>query len=348
MNHEESLRRAFGAQAERVDPSPGALHAIQDRIHHRHRRRRVMGLTSAVGAVLVTVTSVFLGTVSCAPPPTTDPVPPAGTTTPAPSSTSTSAPTTSPTGAGTAVDVPVYYLGEVSDRLTGRRFVLYREFHEVTAADSRLPARITAALTEVLRGDAYDPDYLSSWPAGATVRGVRVEGGVAIVDLGGVASNDVGAEAAAMTVEQLVWTVTAVAADARSPVDGVRVLVDGSTRSELWGHVSIGGVLHRGAAIDVQAPVWLISPQEGATVGRNVRVHIDGVVWEATAHLIVRRSDGAVVHDDFVMLSSGPPNRGEAYVDLTLPPGRYTVEAFYYSAMDSSVQAMDDHEITVS
>ncbi len=344
MNHEESLRRALGAQASAVEPSPAALPAIRARIHRRHRRRRVMGLTSAAGAVLATVTSVLIGTVSCAPPPVTEPPPPAGTTTPTP----TTSPTTSPTSVGTQVSVPVYYLGQISDRVAGSRLVLYREYHDAAAADSGLPARITAALHEMLSGDAYDPDYSSPWPAGATVRSVRVEGGVAIIDLGGVESNNVGAEAAALTVEQLVWTVTAVAADARSPVDGVRVLVDGAQASELWGHVSISDVLRRGAAIDVQAPVWLIAPQEGATVGRNVRVHIDGVVWEATAHLIVRRSDGAVVHDDFVMLSSGPPNRGEAYVDLTLPPGRYTVEAFYYSAMDSSVQAMDDHEITVS
>jgi hypothetical protein len=47
MNHEETLRRALGAQAERVEPSPAALRAIQDRIRHRHQRRRVIGLTSA-------------------------------------------------------------------------------------------------------------------------------------------------------------------------------------------------------------------------------------------------------------------------------------------------------------
>lgn len=346
MNHEESLRRALGAQAQRVEPSPAALGAIRDRIRQRVRRRRVMGLTSAAGAVLATVTSVLIGTVSCTPPPVTQPPPPAGTTTPTPTPTPT--PTTAPTSAGTQVSVPVYYLGEIEDRLAGSRLVLYREYHDVAAADSGLAARIAAALDEMLSGDAYDPDYASSWPAAATVRGVRVEGGVAIVDLGGVARNDVAAQVAAMTVEQLVWTVTAVAADARSPVDGVRVLVDGAGASSLWGHVSISEMLHRGAGVDVQAPVWLIAPQQGATVGRNVRVHVSGVVWEATAHLIVRKSDGTVAYDDFVMLSSGPPTRGEAYVELTLEPGAYTVEAFYYSPMDGSVQAMDDHEITVS
>jgi hypothetical protein len=151
-----------------------------------------------------------------------------------------------------------------------------------------------------------------------------------------------------MTIQQLVWTVTAVAADAGTPVDGVRLLIDGSSRSELWGHVAIGGVLRRGAALNTQAPVWLISPQHGDTVGRTFRVHIDGAVFEATANLLVRNASGAVVDERVVTLSNGGPARGEGFVELTLAPGRYTLEALYYSAADGSPQGIDDHEITVS
>jgi hypothetical protein len=71
-------------------------------------------------------------------------------------------------------------------------------------------------------------------------------------------------------------------------------------------------------------------------------------VWEANAHLIIRNSAGTPVLDRYVMLPNGAPGRGDAFVDVTLAPGRYTIEAFYYSQEDGSAQAMDDHEITVS
>jgi hypothetical protein len=112
--------------------------------------------------------------------------------------------------------------------------------------------------------------------------------------------------------------------------------------------VAIDSVLTRGPSIDLQAPVWLISPQQGDTVGRDFQVRLDGAVFEATAHLRVRDAGGNVVYDQYVMLSIAAPARGQGSVDLTLPPGRYTLEAFYLSAMDGSVQAMDDHDITVA
>src|SRR5690606_36311575 len=129
-----------------------------------------------------------------------------------------------------------YYLGEVDNRT-----VLYREFRALPVVQGTVPARIEAAVPQMLRDDTRDPDYFSAWPSGATVRSVTVEGQVAVVDLGGVATNNVGAEVTAMSLQHLVWTVTAVAADAKSPVDGVRLLVDGRADSQLWGHVSADG-----------------------------------------------------------------------------------------------------------
>ena len=335
MIAEEIVRQAFEAQAARVEPSPDALSTIRQRIQHSHRlkRRVAVGLASVSSAAVVSVAAVLAGVASCSPAPTTPPPPPPGAST-------TGQPTQ--TAVPSVARVPVYYLGTARNRLA-----LYREYHEVSFVNG-LAGRVDAAVTEMLRGEPVDPDYSSAWPSGATVRGVRIEGGVAVVDLGGIASNSVGAETAGMTVEQLVWTVTAVAADAGSPLDGVRLLVDGSTRTDLWGHVPIGDTLRRGNALDTQAPVWLIEPQQGDTVEPTFRVHIDGAVFEATAVLRVRDANGTIVDERSVMLSMGAPARGDAFVELTLPPGRYTLEAFYYSAADGSVQGIDDHEITVS
>jgi Sporulation and spore germination./Immunoglobulin-like domain of bacterial spore germination. len=351
MSVEEQLRRAFHAHAQRVQPSADALATIRTRIARRtHLARRItVGLASLSSAAVVTATVIIAGTVSCAPPSTTEPVPPAG-----PSSSVTTTPTTpAPPGADR---VPIYYLGQV-----GSRIMLYREFRTVTPADGTLSARIAAAVQEMLRNDPLDPDYFGAWPDGATVREVRIEGDVAVVALTGALTNNVNVETARMTIEQLVWTVTAVAADAQSPLNGVRLVVDESSRANLWGHVEVSGVLRRGDSTQVQAPVWLISPQHGDTVGdggplpdvgdraagRPVPVHIDGTVFEATVALRVLDDSGTATIETYVTLDEGAPGRGEATTTLTLMPGRYTLQAFVYSMDDGSVQAMDDHEITV-
>ena len=102
-----------------------------------------------------------------------------------------------------------------------------------------------------------------------------------------------------------------------------------------------------GRPCSVQAPVCLISPQQGDEVAGTFQVHIDGAVPEATVQLRVRNSAGATVHQQFVTLSQGAPGRGEAFVDLTLPPGSYTLEAYFESLQDGSEQGLDDHAITV-
>lgn len=342
------VRRAFSARAERVEVAPDALQSIRDRIDRRTRQKRrvTMAFASVATGSIATAAAVLVGIASCLPPQPTPPPVGTGTAAPPPSITDGPAPTGEPTAgpttaAGTA-RLPIYYLGSV-----GNRTVLYREFHTLPLPAQTLAGRISAAVTEMLTGEPYDPDYVSAWPTSATVRAVRIDGDVAVVDLGGVSTNNVGSEVAELTVAQLVWTVTAVAADAGAPLAGVRLLVDGSATSELWGHVAVGGVLRRGSALQTLAPVWLISPQDGDTVGRSFRVHIDGAVFEATAQLRVRDAGGTTVHEQFVTLDAGGPARGEASLTLTLEPGRYTLEAFYYSAEDGSVQAVDDHDITV-
>ena len=55
------------------------------------------------------------------------------------------------------------------------------------------------------------------------------------------------------------------------------------------------------------------------------------------------RGAGGVVADERVV-----PLDAEARVSVTLPSGRYTIEAFYLSATDGSVQWVDDHDFNVA
>jgi hypothetical protein len=148
-------------------------------------------------------------------------------------------------------------------------------------------------------------------------------------------------------VQQLVWTTTAVAAEREQQLAGVRLLFDGAARDEFWG-ADVSGTMRRGPYAGTAAPLWVISPQEGARVSRSFDVHIAGVVFEATARLRVLDSAGDVVVDQPVTLSAGAPAQGVVHVPVTLEPGTYTVQAFYLSAQDGSEQGMDDHTFTVS
>jgi hypothetical protein len=335
---EDRLRQALAARADAVEVAPDALPRIRTRIATRRARRRWL---PAIGVVVTAATAAVVIVVASRPPDrSTAPIPAgsAGPTTAAPSATpSPFASATPPTGTLTA-SVPVYYAGGTK---------LYREFHQLKVTPDTVRGRVIAAVNEMLRGGSGDdPDYATLWPAGITVRDVTIDGGIATVDLSGTGTRPPAQPA--LAVQQLVWTVAAAVAD--TPVrrlDGVRLLVAGAAPGPLWGSVDVSGPLRQAAAVDVLAPVWLIEPHEGASVGKTFTVHLAGIVFEATVRLRVRSAAGQVVKDQTVTLNRGAPAQGEATLAVTVPPGRYTVEAFFVSARDGSEQGMDDHDITV-
>jgi hypothetical protein len=342
VNPEEMLRRAFEARAGQVEVAPDALGTIRRRIAGGRGRRRAFtiglaSLATTAAAVAATVvialpreTAMPPGSPASGAPTTT--VPPVPTTAPAPT---TSAP------APIAVRVPIYFAGAADPPR------LYREFQSTTVPADTLEARIAGAVGLMLRGRPTDPDYRSLWPSGATVRSVRRQGSVAVVDVAGAADHIAAAPVARAAAQQLAWTVTAVTADQGVQLGGVRLLLDGQRADDLWGHVDLSRDLTRASGLDTLAPVWLISPQQGATVGREFTVHIDGTVPEANVILRVTDAAGATVSRQAVTLDAGGPARGQARVQLTLEPGRYTLSAFFESLEDGSVQALDDHDITV-
>ena len=61
----------------------------------------------------------------------------------------------------------------------------------------------------------------------------------------------------------------------------------------------------------------------------------------------MRDANGAVIDDPGLTLDAGAPARGEPHTTLTLPPGEYTIEAYFLSEPDGQEQGVDDHQITV-
>jgi hypothetical protein len=312
----DQLRAAF--DAEPVTVSPDALGTIRRRVSDRTRRRRRTTITwaSLATAAAAGVAAVLIGLTSA--PPAPGPIGVPSDTPP-----TTSAGPTAP--AGVTDRVPVYFVGTFDGRA-----VLFREFRPVDLAEDTLVARLDQAVRLAVAGTAADPDYRTGWPAGVTVGAVSVSDGVAVVNL-------TGPEGDAMAVQQLVYTVTAVASDYGAGVAALRIVRDGVA----------GPDQVRGPSLDTLAPVWLISPQQDDTVPPEFDVHVAGSVFEATVRVRVRDQAGTLVHDDSVLLNAGAPQRGEAHVPLTLAPGQYTVEVYFLSARDGSEVGADGHAITV-
>jgi Immunoglobulin-like domain of bacterial spore germination/Sporulation and spore germination len=316
---EEILRRVLEAEAARVEVSPDALHTIRART--ARRRWLPFGAIALTAATATAATLVVVALLVQQAPRSIAPNPGAATSQ-APPPSASPAPSRSSTSAGTTTAaLAIYYVAD--DEGTMR---LYREFHRLPAGDGEMAAKVRAAVTEMLEPEsALDPDYTTAWPVGVRVRGVSLSGGVATVNLSAAAPGE-------LARQQLVWTVAAVLGGDPS----VRLEHDGGSAR----------TLRKAPAVDVLAPVWLIEPAHGTTVGRNVEVHVAGTVFEATAHLRVRRGT-TTVQERVLTLSIGAPARGEAKVTLTLSPGTYTLEAYEISAKDGSVQHLDDHTVTV-
>jgi hypothetical protein len=348
---EQLLRRALEAKASTVETDPAALSRIRERTANRAWWHRIPGgamplvfTTGAATAVAATITTVMFVAGSCGPITNTPPIGP-GTSAPAPTGAPTSLPNTSPsppsTSSGPAAvtaNVPVYYLG-IQNGLP----VLYREYHRLPAGDGSRTAQTRTAITAMLDGrNAYDNDYYSQWPASAAVRAVSISGDTVTVDLSGAGINGYDPDGEKAALQQLIWTATAA-----SQASGMRLLLDGKPVDRLWNLLPASGILYRAPASQVQGPVWIIDPQQGATSGTQVTVNLAGIVWEAAGRLRVRDAAGHYVVDRHIQYSIGAPSVGTAKVTLTLAPGTYTIEAFYYSAKDGSIQGMDDHTFIV-
>jgi len=219
---------------------------------------------------------------------------------------------------------------------------LFREYHVLPVTGSDKVAQTRAALGAMLATSSPgDPDYTTPW-RDATVTSVRVDGDTTTVDLHGVpAAPPSGAGAARIAVQQLVWTVTAV-----SGKPAVRVLLDGRTVPALWGVEGLDEPLTRAPRTDVQAPIWLIDPQQAAPVGHTFAANLTGTVPDGVAGLRVLRGS-TVVSDQRVQLTASAPQQGDGHVELTLDPGTYTVVAYVPGPAGGADRDSDSHEITV-
>ncbi|HEX5532635.1 MAG TPA: Gmad2 immunoglobulin-like domain-containing protein [Actinomycetales bacterium] len=316
------LRRALAEEAEMVQPSNG-LDDITRRVEHEHRGRRFAPWLA--GIAVAAVAGVVAGVLLTGDKPGQQAGPPAGQPTASVSATepsgsaTDSASVTTTASAGELQGLPVYYIGQ-----SKARFWLYREFR--TAPDKG--GYIESAVRAMTELEPLDPDYSTPWKPASRVK-VTQSGKSLTVDLSADAfsGTGVGSEVAGLAIQQLVYTATAAASEAGTPADTVTITVDGKP-SDVWGVVRVGEPTARADLVDVQAPTWVTSPQEGETLkAGDVKFTGYGTAFEATFLWEVRKRGGDVVAEGNTMGGS-MGTFGEFTFTAKLQAGDYTVEVY--------------------
>lgn len=231
---------------------------------------------------------------------------------------STTSSTSSTTGTSTTLgSIPVYYVAE-----SQRSFKLYREFRNVPDRGGAVASAV-GAMTSLA---PLDPDYLTPWRPASRIA-VSRKGSALTVDLSADAfsNTNVGSGLAATAIQQLVYTATAAASQSGMPATTVTITKDGKA-ADVWGVLRIGAATARSPLLDVQAQVWVTSPQQGdVRKAGTVSFAGFGTSFEATFGWVVRTSTGKIAARGSAMGGTGTGGFGPFSFSARLQPGTYTV-----------------------
>jgi hypothetical protein len=187
-----------------------------------------------------------------------------------------------------------------------------------------------------------DPDYTNLWGTTNTVNSVTVDGSVATVDLGAISIN-VGAEAEQRAIDQIVWTLTALAPAIKSVV----FTVNGKRVESFAGHVDTTAQFARAIGYEVLNPIQISSLNEGAQLTASLTVSGQACTFEANVVWKLLQ-ENTVVKEGFTTATSGCPDRGDWSISFdNLEAGEYTIQTVEYSAEDGSLFAKDDKKFTI-
>ena len=234
--------------------------------------------------------------------------------------------------------VPVYWLGDRVGTQKASEVRLYRTWAKVQGRPAAEAVRIMTA------EQPDDPDYYSVW-RGARLNSVTRSAGVVTVDFKQLPQTRLEAPVATVAAQQLIYTVQGALKDSS---ERIQITEQGRPGPKLFGQIDTSSPLSRAKTEDVQAFVWVTSPENGAAVTAPFKVAGFGSAFEAQLNWrILSTKTGRLV-------AEGPTNTTEAYkftpfsfVVNKLPPGAYTLEVFESSAEDGRATSTDTKAFVV-
>ncbi|TCM43476.1 Gmad2 immunoglobulin-like domain-containing protein [Kribbella sp. VKM Ac-2568] len=364
---DELMRRALAEEADRIEPADG-LHEIQARVRDQRKpvNRRpwalavgaaVVGTAAAVGAFTLLddntrnadqpeVAGGPSTTASATIRPSTEAsagpsAPPTSVPSVKPSQTINSS-TEPPKTVGVpepevkARAVPVYWVGKTIGNDTGAGVRLYRTF-------TRISGRPTLEAVRTMTSEkSSDPDYYSPW-IGSAVNSVTKSGDLVTVDFKLLPREKLDPAAANIATQQLVYTVQAVLGDSSQKI---LVTEQGQATRELFGQALSGQPLSRAQAMDVQALVWIESPEQKATVRSPVTVRGTAAAYEATVNWQATNLKTRTVVKNYTNTEEGMKFSPFSFT-TKLAPGEWQLEVFMLSGEDGHITDTDSKTIFV-
>jgi hypothetical protein len=189
-------------------------------------------------------------------------------------------------------------------------------------ADLTDAVRLSVEGLLVLTGDerggpvsALLPDLTSSVPPGVRLLGVSIEDGLVTVDLGGELRDAGGSSLKERTfAQQLAHTALLDAS-----LTGVRLLVDGTAVTELWGHLDWSEPLL--ADPSALSPITIEEPGPATVTSGTDRITVRGRASVPGGRVLLRLEDpaGNVVAEATVTATAAAPARGSWSWDVRLP-----------------------------
>ncbi len=288
--HDTDLRRLLDDAVADVEPRHG-VEAIRSRTAaSRSRRPWTWAAGGAVAATAATIAAVSVLSSGLGP---------SGGAGPAPAPSDTTSLRT----------VSVYFVGGDGTRL-------FSEQRRVLAS-----VALQEALTDAVRGVAFDPDYTSAWPSGHMLRGARMGHGVITIRLDGSARarpQGMSRAVANAAVQQLVLT----AQDATRSRVPVRFLLDGGPARTVLG-VPVAPEVAGRRDDSVLAAVSVRSPAQGATVTSPFTVTGRASAFEANVQWELTQGD-TVVRRGFTTARECCTLSPYSF-RVSAPPGVYTL-----------------------
>ncbi len=256
--------------------------------------------------------------------PSTATAPTASTPTATTPTTTTPVPTT-PTPPAATTDIVVYFLR--GEKLAPAHRSVARTGAIASGAVRQLLAGPTTA--EASSG------LTSTIPAGTSLRGVSIAGGVATIDLSGAYDDGGGKLSMSGRLAQVVYTL------AQFPtIEDVRFKLDGRPVTVFSGEgLILDGPQTRQTYDELAPPILVERPAPDQAVAGSLRLAGNADVFEATVSYELRDSTGGVVREGFVTATCGTGCRGGFDTTIRFTPpsrGSGVLEVYEASAKDGS------------
>lgn len=219
-------------------------------------------------------------------------------------------------------------------------FRLFSEERDIEATAEDLA---TEAISQLVSGaiQPLDPDYVNLWDQSTSLNSLTVEGSEAVVDLD-FGNLNVGAEAEARAIDQVVWTLTAILPE----VESVRFLVNGEVVESLDGHLDASMSFSRGNDFDVLSNVQISSINQKAQLTSQVTIQGEACTFEANVAWVLYQG-GNVINQGATLAEQACPVRSTWQIELgELEEGDYQLEVFETSAKDGSKIALDNKDFS--